>query len=61
MSKRERVQVDRRVGYVAPSKDIRRFGENGCLARPHRAGNDKQRFRNRSVPFHHATGRELVR
>jgi len=60
MSKPERLQVDRRVGHVAQSKDIRRFGQNGCLACPHRARNDQQRFRNRFVPFHHAMGRELV-
>ena len=50
MSKAERVQVDRCVGNVAQCKDGRSFGQNGCLACPHRTRNDKQRFRNRSVP-----------
>jgi hypothetical protein len=48
MGKPERVQVDRRVGYVAQCKEIRRLAQDGCLSRPHRTRNDEQRFRNRS-------------
>src|SRR6266403_503934 len=49
MEKPERVQVDRRMGNVAQGKDVRRFAQKGCLAGSHRARNDKQRFRNRSI------------
>src|SRR5258708_34281119 len=49
MSKAERIQVDCRVDNPTPGKNIRRFGQDSCLAGSHCARNDQQRFRKLSI------------
>ena len=50
MGKAERIQINCRVDNLAPGKEVYRFGQNGCLARPHRTRNDEQGFR-KSLPY----------
>lgn len=51
MGKPERIQVDRGMDNVAQCKDVRRFAQDSCLARPHRTRNDEQRFRDLCSPL----------
>jgi hypothetical protein len=49
MSKAERIKVNCRMDNLAFGKNIRCFGQDGCLAGSHRARNDQQRFRKPSL------------